>query len=121
MAATFHCDLPSLVSIETVISEVKRRDGIAYQWKIGNRLIEGVNAACTEGGLGYRLTGTGPMPTPAMESEDKERCLAMLQGCLARGYYLHPGHPMFLSLSHTEEDIENTIAAVQDSIADLKL
>ena len=121
MAATFHCDLPSLVSIETVISEVKRRDGIAYQWKIGNRLIEGVNAACTKGGLGYRLTGTGPMPTPVMESEDKERCLAMLQGCLARGYYLHPGHPMFLSLSHTEEDIENTIAAVQDSIADLKL
>ena len=119
MAATFHCDLPSLVSIETVINEVKRRDGIAYQWKIGNRLIEGVNATCEEGGLGYRLTGTGPMPTPIMEEEDKDRCIAMLQGCLARGFYLHPGHPMFLTLSHTEQDIEDTIAAVQESIADL--
>ena len=119
MAATFHCDLPSLVSIETVINEVKRRDGIAYQWKIGNRLIEGVNAACEEGGLGYRLTGTGPMPTPVMEEEDKDRCIAMLQGCLARGYYLHPGHPMFLTLSHSKKDIEDTIVAVQESIADL--
>ena len=119
MAATFHCDLPSLVSIETVINEVKRRDGIAYQWKIGNRLIEGVNAACEEGGLGYRLTGTGPMPTPVMEEEDKDRCIAMLQGCLARGYYLHPGHPMFLTLSHSEKEIEDTIVAVQESIADL--
>lgn len=43
----------------------------------------------------------------------------MLQGCLARGFHLHPGHPMFLSLSHTEEDIENTIAAVEEAVADL--
>ena len=119
MAATFHCDLPSLVSIETVVSEMKRRDGIAYQWKIGNRLIEGINAACEEGGIGYRLTGTGPMPTPVIEEEDKDRCIAMLQGCLARGFYLHPMHPMFLTLSHTEQDIEDTITAVQESIADL--
>ena len=119
MAATFHCDLPSLVSIETVINEVKRRDGIAYQWKLGNRLIKGINAACEDGGLGYRLTGVGPMPTPVMEEEEKDRCIAMLQGCLARGYYLHPNHPMFFSLPHTEEDIEDTIVAVQESIADL--
>ena len=54
-----------------------------------------------------------------MVQEDRDRCIAMLQGCLARGFYLHPRHPMFLSLSHTEEDIENTIVAVQESIADL--
>jgi glutamate-1-semialdehyde 2,1-aminomutase len=98
---------------------MERRDGIAYQWKIGNRLIEGINQACEAGGLSYRLAGPGPMPSPSMKGEDRDRCIAMLQGCLARGFYLHPGHPMFLSLSHTEEDIENTIVAVQESIADL--
>ena len=119
LAATFHCDLPSLVALEVVINELERRDGIAYQWKIGNRLIEGVNKACEEGGLGYKLIGTGPMPTPTMQEEDRDRCIAMLQGCLARGFYLHPGHPMFLSLAHSEQDIEDTIVAVQESIADL--
>ena len=119
LAATFHCDLPSLVALETVIQEMERRDGIAYQWKIGNRLIEGVNQACEAGGLSYRLSGPGPMPIPDMKDDDRDRCIAMLQGCLARGFYLHPGHPMFLSLSHTETDIENTIVAVQESIADL--
>ena len=59
------------------------------------------------------------MPTPVTEEEDKDRCIAMLQGCLARGFYLHPMHPMFLTLSHTEQDIEDTITAVQESIADL--
>ena len=29
------------------------------------------------------------------------------------------GHPMFLSLAHSEQDIEDTIVAVEESIADL--
>lgn len=64
LAATFHCDVPSLVVLATVIEEMKRRDGITYQWKIGNSLIEGVNRVCEAGGLGYRLSGLGPMPKP---------------------------------------------------------
>ena len=119
LAATFHCDLLSLVALETVIAEMERRDGIAHQWTLGSRLIEGLNRACEEGGLGYRLSGVAPMPRPGIVQEDRERCIAMLQGCLARGFYLHPGHPMFLSLSHTAEDVEDTIAAVRESIAAL--
>ena len=91
---------------------MKRRDGIAYQWKIGNRLIEGVNKACEEARLGYKLIGTGLMPTPTMDEEDRDRCIA-------RRYNLHPGHPMFLCLAHSEQDIEDTIVAVQESITNL--
>jgi glutamate-1-semialdehyde aminotransferase len=120
LAATFHADLLSLVALETVIGEMKRRDGIAHQWKLGARLIEGINRACEEGGVGYRLVGLAPMPRPIMPPDEKDRCLAMLRGCLARGFYLHPGHVMFLSLAHTMDDIEATIAAVRESIADLK-
>ena len=119
LAATFHYDLLSLVALEAVIDELKRRDGIAHQWKLGTRLIEGVNEACESGGLGYRLSGMGPMPRPNIAPDDEQRCLAMLRGCLARGFYLHPGHPMFLSLSHTEQDIDDTIAAVQQCVAEV--
>ena len=100
--------------------QMKRRDGIAYQWTLGSRLIEGVNRVCEEGGLGYSLSGMGPMPKPIMQEEDRDRCIKMLQGCLARGFYLHPRHPMFLSLAHTDQDIDDTIQAVKDSITDLK-
>ncbi len=120
LAATFHCDLLSLVALETVIREMKRRHGIAYQWKIGQRLMDGVNRVCEEGGLGYRLVGLAPMPSPEMKADDKPRCLEMLRGCLRRGFYLHPSHPMFLSLSHTEADIDATVEAVRESIADLR-
>ncbi len=119
MTATAHGDPLSLTALEVVVRELQRRDGIAYQWKIGSRLIEGVNAACQAGGLSYRLIGVAPMPRPAMAEFDRTRCLDMLRGCLARGHYLHPTHPMFLSLAHTEADIEDTVEAVRASIADL--
>ena len=56
-----------------------------------------------------RLDYTGPFPvrsTPAGR-------------CLARGFYLQVGHPMFLSLAHTEQDIEDTILAVRNSVAEV--
>ena len=116
MTATAHADPLSLTAIEVVVRELQRRDGIAYQWKLGNRLIEGVNAICEAGGLSYRLIGVGPMPRPAMAESDRSRCLDVLRGCLARGHYLHPSHPMFLSLAHTEADIEATIAAMGEAV-----
>ena len=119
MTATAHGDPLSLTATEAVIGEMQRRDGSAYQWQIGNRLIEGVNVACEAGGVSYRLVGVGPMPRPMMEDSDSERCLHMLQGCLERGFYLHPTHPMFLSLAHTEADIDATVEAVRASIEDL--
>ena len=119
MTATAHGDPLSLTATETVVGELKRRDGIAYQWKIGNQLMEGVNAVCEQAGLSYHLVGVGPMPRPQMGDADQDRCMDMLRGCLARGFYLHPTHPMFLSLAHTEVDIEQTIEAIRESIADL--
>lgn len=116
MTATAHADPLSLTAISVVVRELQQRGGIAYQWKIGNRLMEGVNAACKAAGLSYRLIGVGPMPRPAIADDDRSRCLDMLRGCLARGHYLHPSHPMFLSLAHTEADIEATIAAVAEAV-----
>ena len=117
LAATFHCDALSLTAMKVVISEMQRRNGIEHQWKVGERLIEGLNAVTREHEIGYRLTGLGPMPTPVTDEEDKERVTSMLQGCLTRGVYLPPSHPLFLTLSHTPEDIERTIEIVAEAAA----
>ena len=119
LAATFHCDLLSLTAMNTVFDEMSRRDGIAYQKKLGSRLVEGVNAACKRAGLSYTLQGHPAMPAPNITDDDRPRCISMLQGVLRRGFYLHPDHPMFLCLSHTEDDIERTIEAVEESLREL--
>ncbi len=57
------------------------------------------------------------MPPPVTDAEDKERITQMLQGCLARGIYLPPSHPLFLTLSHTPEIIEETLGVVAEAAA----
>jgi len=118
IAATFHADTLSLVAIRTVLDHLESCDGIAHQWRMGERLMAGVNAACEAGGVSYRLRGWGPMPNPENDESDNERVLDMLRRCLCRGVYLHHNHGMFLSLAHTEEDIDRTIAVVRDSLAE---
>ena len=97
-----------------------RRDGIAYLWKIGNRLIEGLNAVTREHEIGYRLTGLGPMPTPVTDAEDQERVAAWLRGCLARGAYIPPcPSPFFCPWPTREADIEETIQIMADAAQDV--
>ena len=113
MAATFHCDMMSMVAMLTVISELEKRDGIAYQWKIGQRLMDGYNRAMEEAGLECRLTGVAPMPKPTNIGEVG---MEINRYCLHRGFYFPPGHPWFLSLSHSEEEIDAAIGVVMDGI-----
>lgn len=75
---------------------------------------------CEEGGLGYRLGGLAPMPQPKIAEGEWDRCVKMMQGCLRRGLYLQLGQAMFVCLAHTEADIDYTVNAVAESIAEIK-
>ena len=117
MTATFQSDLLSLAAIGATVSELRRRNGIAYQRDIGKRLMNGINAAFSSAGTSFRLVGPAPMPTPVVDEQDRESCFRVLQACLEKGHYLHPTHPWFLSLAHTEQDIDSTVSAVKEAIA----
>jgi len=116
MTATFQSDLLSLAAIRSTISEMKRRDGIAYQWRLGEKLMSGINEVFGQSGLSFKLIGYGPMPTPSVDNADRDRCFEILRRCLATGHYLHPTHPWFLSLAHTDDDISSTILSVDEAI-----
>ena len=118
MTGTFQSDLLSLAAIRATVGEMERRDGIAYQWRVGERLMSGINDVFDRAGLSFQLTGYGPMPTPSVEESDRDRCYDILRRCLDRGHYLHPTHPWYLSLAHTEPDIDSTIEAVEASLSD---
>ena len=119
IAATFHADALSLVALLVTIDEMQRRDGIEYLWAIGMRLIEGINAVLTEHGLEGRLRGHGPMPCPAFPSEEETWRRKWAGKVAERGAYF-PLHPWFASLSHTEEDIEATIAMAAEAAEELR-
>ena len=129
MAATFHGDLLSVVAAMTVIKVMRQRDGIGYFWRIGRRLIDGLNRAVQEAEAPVKMVGFPPMPVvQATDDDDAVPCPkdlrdeACKQFCAAlqrRGIYATP-HPWFLSLAHTEQEIDHTIDVAFDAAREMR-
>ena len=65
-------------------------------------------------GYGHALRQSGPpqMPTVMFEDDPKgEKGMAFCTHVLKNGVYLHPWHNIFLSIAHTEADIEQALTA----------
>ncbi len=121
IAATFHGDLLSVAAANTVLRVMRERDGVAHLERLGTRLIDGLNEVFLTERYPLRMAGLAPMPTPVQTSLDDplnptppdfagkvitEWCAAMQR----RGFYV-TGHCWFLSLAHSDQDIEQTISA----------
>jgi glutamate-1-semialdehyde aminotransferase len=129
MAATFHGDLLSVVATITTIRVMQERDGIGRFWRLGRRLIDGLNRAVREVEVPIKVIGFPPMPVVKAAGDDdpvpcpKElREEALRQFCAAlqrRGIYATP-HPWFLCLAHTEQDIDRTIEIAYDAAREMK-
>ena len=130
LAATFHADLLSIAAARAVIDILRRREGIAHFQRLGRRLIDGINGVFRDVGFPCQMAGHPPMPAPAETAPDDPenpippqwRGEALSAWCAAlqrRGVYA-TGHPWFLSLEHTDEDIEHTIAVAADAAAEAR-
>jgi glutamate-1-semialdehyde 2,1-aminomutase len=129
MAATFHGDLLSVVAAIATIQVMKQRDGIGHFWRLGRKLIDGLNRVVREAEAPIKVVGFPPMPVVKATGDDdpvpcrKEfREEALRQFCASlqrRGIYATP-HPWFLSLAHTEQDIDHTIEMAGEAAREMK-
>jgi glutamate-1-semialdehyde aminotransferase len=134
MAATFHSDLLSIVAARETIRILRERDGIGHFERLGRRLIDGLNDVVATAGLPIRVGGFPAMPAPTETSPDdatnpcppewKGQVMGAWFGSLQRRGVYMTGHPWFISLAHTDDDIENTIEigekAAVEAVAELK-
>ena len=99
--------------------------------KLGARLEAGLVAAAAEAGVPAQLNRVGAMFTSFFSAEpvvdyasakksDTQRFGRFFRGMLARGIYLAPSQfeAAFLSLAHTEADIDAAIAAARAALAE---
>ena len=80
---------------------------------LGERLRHGIDEIAELHQQRVRQSGPPQMPTIMFENDPKaERGMAFCSALIERGIYFHPWHNMFLSLAHTEADIDQTLEAV---------
>jgi glutamate-1-semialdehyde 2,1-aminomutase len=119
-SATFFVNsFPMIAAIET-IRELKEKDGVTQMWRVGHKLTQGLQAIADEQGVPAEIAGVPPMPMLKFTDKDEAKREAVKKAffteATARGVLFHPGHCWFLSLAHTESDVDKTLEVARESL-----
>ncbi len=119
---TFGGETLSLAASIATIKEIREKDVIPYIWEQGAKLREGVIELITQNGINAQLVGHPPRSGFVFRDAAKQESMLMkglfMQECVKRGVLF--GGPVFISYSHTDDDIEKTLEATGEALHILK-
>ena len=108
-------------------------DGYARLESLGARLEAGLGDAAAAAGVDLAVNRVGSMLTPffcrgpvtdlrSAKTADTSAYAAFFHAMLRRGVYLPPAQfeAAFLSLAHTDDDVERTLEAARQALAELR-
>jgi len=97
--------------------------------KVGQRLRDGMASIAAARGVPFQALGEGPIAQPVfidptltvlresdLKKADTKRAGQLGLELIRRGIVVVPGAKMYLSLAHTDEDIEQTLTAFSDAL-----
>jgi glutamate-1-semialdehyde 2,1-aminomutase len=125
LSGTYHGDTASMAAAMATLDILDRTDVTGHVWRLGERLIAGLQAAAQAHGAPATAYGEPlpPMPflrfthpDPAINDRLRDRFYAE---SLAAGILLHPRHLWFISHAHQEADIERTLSVARAAMATL--
>lgn len=114
ISSTYGGDALGLAAVVACLREYREKNVVEHLAATGKRLVGGLNAVAVENGLKLRFQGHPMMSTFAFGYETPEindRMMTLLLGEMARrGVLLRRGGLIFISYSHGESEIEETIS-----------
>jgi glutamate-1-semialdehyde 2,1-aminomutase len=123
LSATYHGDTMAIAASLTTLEILDREPVLDRLEQLGTRLLEGLTRLLTLHRLPGRAYGepVAAMPFLRFEHPDADVNRAVVddfyEHVLARGFLLHPRHLWFLSHSHSEADVDRTLAACDEALA----
>ncbi|MAE63332.1 MAG: aspartate aminotransferase family protein, partial [Phycisphaeraceae bacterium] len=118
LAATFHADALTIAAALTTIRTLEEQDGIAHQWRLGQRLMDGLTRIFTSASVELEVVGFPVLASVAPSTTDWARLrVRFIEGLIARGVYMTT-HPWFLSLAHTNADIDLVLERAELALKD---
>ena len=111
---SFWCGSASMAAAIATLDVLDEGDAVAHMARMGERLRAGLARQAAAHQVGLRQTGPAQMPQVLFDDDaDFAKGFRFCSEALARGVYLHPKHNMFLSLAHTEADIDQALEATE--------
>ncbi len=124
ISATYLVNSFPMVAALVTLDELERKNGIEYMWKLGNRLMCGLKDIIDEEGVDAEVVGLPPLHMIRFRGLDPDGKsilkTAFYTETTKRGVLFHPNHCWFLSLGHTEEDVDRTLEVSRESLRKVK-
>ncbi|WP_420392294.1 aminotransferase class III-fold pyridoxal phosphate-dependent enzyme [Acuticoccus sp.] len=112
VTGSFWCEPSAMAASKATLAKLRRSDAVAHMARLGVRLREGIAAQAAAAGVAVRQTGPAQMPLILFDDDpDLAKGNLFALTALQRGAFLHPWHNMFLSLAHTDEDVDAALQA----------
>ena len=131
---TVNSNVMSMAAANAVLGKLKENDGAVHKllYSTGVALMEGLREKADRHEVEMLIQGPGPMFCVAFtesteitdfrshkQNTDPSKYAAFTEGMLERGVRLMGRGIWFVSTAHTDEDVEQTIAAADETLASL--
>ncbi|MGO8881755.1 MAG: aspartate aminotransferase family protein [Desulfomonilaceae bacterium] len=124
ISSTFFPNSDAFVAALKTIEILERDNVLENIWQKGERFMKKIRALIDKYDVGAELTGVAPMfyitfkkdDTGAYKGKRKDFYTQMIR----RGFFFSPYHHAYISFRHTEEDLQLTLEAIDNSLAAIK-
>ena len=124
ISSTFFPNSVGFVAALKTIEILERDKVLENIWKKGDRFIEKIRALLDKYDVGAELTGVGPMFYITFEKDEtgayKGKRTDFYTQLIRKGFFFSPYHHAYISFRHTEEDLNLTLTAIEESLAYVK-
>jgi len=123
MSATYHGETTGLAAALATLDILDRSDVTDHVWRLGERLIAGLQAAADRLHIPAAAYGEPLPPMPFLRFTHPDArvrdaiAATFYTEMLQRGILLHPRHLWFISAAHSDDDITRTIRAAEAAMA----
>lgn len=121
ISVTYGGEALSLAAAVAALQVYRTEPVIEHMWVTGARLMRGFDALGEKHGVPLKCHGYEPMSSQTIGYEDPQLAqdvwTLLLQEMAQRGVLLRRGGLLFVTYSHADEEVEETLAALDESLA----
>ena len=124
ISSTFFPNSEGFVAALKTIEILQRDKVLENIWEKGDRFMEKIRELLKKYDVGARLTGVAPMFYITFDKDEtgayKGKRTDFYTQLIRKGFFFSPFHHSYISFRHTEEDLNLTLTAIEESLAYVK-
>jgi 3-aminobutanoyl-CoA transaminase len=124
ISSTFFPNSDAFIAALKTIEILERDNVLGNIWEKGERFMKKIQSVIDKHDVGAELTGVAPMFYITFKKEEtgayKGKRKDFYTQLIRRGFFFSPHHHAYISFRHTEDDLELTLQAIDESLAFVK-